>query len=102
MQIHDKIYDESYRILYNKLYMSTIITTTQLQQKIGEITANIDKKSYVVTNRGQGKIVLLPYFDGCDEFIEDYMEDFEMYANRDKLIKKFEESYNSGPSDLII
>lgn len=82
--------------------MSTIITTTQLQQKIGEITANIDKKSYVVTNRGQGKIVLLPYFDGCDEFIEDYMEDFEMYANRDKLIKKFEESYNSGPSDLII
>lgn len=82
--------------------MSTIITTTQLQQKIGEITANIDKKSYIVTNRGQGKIILLPYFDGCDELVEDYMEDFEMYANKDKLIREFEKSYNSGPSDLII
>ncbi len=102
MQIYDKLYSKSYRILYNKLYMSTIITTTHLQQKIGEITANIDKKSYIVTNRGEGKIVMLPYFDGCSEFIDDYMEDFEMYANREKLVKEFEESYKSGPSDLII
>jgi hypothetical protein len=82
--------------------MSTIITTTQLQQKIGEITSNIDKKSYVVTNRGQGKIVLLPYFDGCDEFIEDYMEDFEIMLNKAKLEKQWGKSLNSGESDLVI
>lgn len=82
--------------------MSTIITTTHLQQKIGEISANISRKSYIVTSRGVGKIVLLPYFDGCDRIIEDYMEDFEMYANRDKLIKEFKESIASGNSDLVI
>lgn len=82
--------------------MSTIITTTQLQQKIGEITANIDKKSYIVTNRGQGKIILLPYFDGCDELIEDYMEDFEIMLNKEKLEKKWKESLSSGESDLVI
>lgn len=102
MQIYDRLYSRSYRILYNKLYMSTIITTTQLQQKIGEITANIDKKSYVVTNRGQGKIVLLPYFDGCDGFIEDYMEDFEIMLNKEKLEKQWKESLASGESDLVI
>lgn len=102
MQIYDKIYGSSYRIPYNKLYMSTIITTTQLQQKIGEITANIDKKSYIVTNRGQGKIILLPYFDGCDELVEDYMEDFEIMLNKEKLEKKWQESLNSGESDLVI
>lgn len=82
--------------------MATIITTTQVQQKIGEITATIGEKSYIVTNRGQGKIVMLPYFDGCDEFIEDYMEDYEMYLNQEKLQKELKKSMESGPSDLVI
>ena len=82
--------------------MSTIITTTQVQQKIGEITANIGKKSYIVTNRGMGKIVMLPYFDGCDSWIEDYMEDYEMYNNRENLQKEAQQSLDSGLSDLVI
>lgn len=82
--------------------MSTIITTTQLQQKIGEIAANIAKKSYIVTNRGEGRMIVLPYFDGCDKFIEDYMEDFEMKANKDKLIQEFKDSIKSGDSELVI
>lgn len=82
--------------------MSTIITTTQLQQKIGEITASISKKSYIVTNHGSGKIILLPYFDGCDEFIEDYMENFEIMLNKEKLEKKWKKSLDSGESDLVI
>ena len=52
--------------------MFNIITTTQLQQKIGAITESIDKQTFIVTNHGQGKIVLLPYFDGCDELIDEY------------------------------
>lgn len=102
MTIYDKLYSRIYGITNNQAYMSTIITTTKLQQKIGEITANISKKSYIVTNRGEGKLIILPYFDGCDEVVEDYMEDFEMYANREKLIKEFKESVDSGDSDLII
>ena len=82
--------------------MATIITTTQLQQKIGEITASISQKSYIVTNRGQGKMIILPYFDGCDTLIEDYLEDYEMYANKEKLQKEAEESLKSGRSDLVI
>lgn len=79
-----------------------IISTKQMQQKLGEISANINKTGYVVTNRGTGKLVILPYFDGCDEFIEDYMEDYEMLKNKDKLKKELQESLDSGTGKLKI
>ncbi len=82
--------------------MSHIITTTQLQQKIGAISESINEKTYIVTNHGQGKIVLLPYFDGCDELINEYMEDYEMMKNKKKLQKEFKKSHDSGESSLII
>lgn len=82
--------------------MISIITTSEMQKKIGEITRNIDKISYIVTNNGKGKVVLLPYFDGCNRFIEEYMEDYEMYQNREKLQKKYQKAFDSGPSDLVI
>lgn len=82
--------------------MSTIITTTEVQQKIGEITANIDHKSYIVTNHGKGKILMLPYFDGCDQWAQDYMEDYEITVNKEKLEKKWKESLTSGKSDLVV
>ena len=82
--------------------MTSIVTTTQVQQQIGEISANIGKKSYIVTNYGVGKIVMLPYFDGCTELMEEYMEDYEMAINQEKLKKELQESYDSGPSDLVI
>ncbi len=82
--------------------MTHIITTTQLQQEIGKISANIGKNAYIVTNKGKGRMVLLPYFDGCDRYLEDYMEDYEMYSNKDKLQKRLQKSLDSGPSDLII
>lgn len=82
--------------------MSHIITTTQLQQEIGKISANIGKNAYIVTNKGKGRIVLLPYFDGCDSYLEDYMEDYEMYSNKAELERQFKESLESGPSDLVI
>ncbi len=95
-----------YTIIYirthNLVYMPSIITTSQVQQKIGEITANIGKKSYIVTNRGEGKMIILPYFDGCDKWMDDYMEDYEMYMNQDKIRKDLEESEASGISDFKI
>ncbi len=82
--------------------MARIITTTQMQQKIGQIADSIETTPYIVTNRGMGKIILLPYYDGCDEIIEDYMEDYEIWKNREKLQKEMKESLASGRSDLVI
>lgn len=82
--------------------MKNIITTTNLQQKIGQISASIEETAYIVTNHGQGKAVLLPYFDGCDENIDDYLENFEMWKNRAKLKKHYEKSKKSGRSSLVI
>ncbi|EKD92489.1 MAG: hypothetical protein ACD_28C00419G0002 [uncultured bacterium] len=82
--------------------MLKIITTTQLQQKIGELSRCIKKITYIVTNRGIGKMVLLPYFDGCDENISNYMEDYEMIQNQAKLKKEFKKSLDSGKSSLVI
>lgn len=82
--------------------MTKIITTTQVQQKIGELSQSIVQTNYIVTNRGEGRIVMLPYFDGCDENIAEYMENFEMAKNQQKLKEKYEKSLKSGKSSLVI
>jgi hypothetical protein len=82
--------------------MIKIITTKQMQQKIGQISAEIDETAFIITNRGMGKLVILPYFDGCNEMIEEYMEDCEMYRNKDALKKELQESLDSGLSDIVI
>jgi len=82
--------------------MVTIITTTHVQQKIGEIAQNIDKTGYIVTNKGEGKVVMLPYFHGCDDWINEYIENYEMYKNKQTLEKKYEKSAKSGKSNFTI
>lgn len=82
--------------------MTKIVTTTQVQQKIGEFSRSIIETNYIVTNRGEGRIVMLPYFDGCDEQMDEYMEDFEMAKNREKLVKRYKKSFKSGKGTLTI
>lgn len=82
--------------------MTKIITTTQVQQKIGQISHAILETNFIVTNRGEGKIVMLPYFDGCDENIAEYMEEFEMAKNQQKLKVKYAKSSQSGKSTVSI
>lgn len=82
--------------------MTKIITTTQVQQKIGELSHSIQEMSFIVTNHGQGKIVMLPYFDGCDENITEYLEDFEMAKNQEKLKIRYKKSSKSGKSSLTV
>lgn len=79
-----------------------IISTKQMQQKIGEISANIEENGYIITKHGKGKMVILPYFDGCDEWIENYIEDYEMMKNKDKLQKELRASLDSGIGKLKI
>lgn len=82
--------------------MNRIITTTQVQQKIGEISQEIGTTTFIVTNRGEGRIVMLPYFDGCDENIADYMEDFEMAKNERKLKERYDKASKSGKGSIEI
>lgn len=79
-----------------------IITTSKVQQKIGNISASIGKKWYIVTNRGEGKIIMLPYFDGCDKKISEYMEEYEMAQNKNELKKRYADAEKSGVSSLMI
>lgn len=90
-------------VSYIKSYIMTkIVTTTDLQQHIGAISASIQDSVYIVTRRGTGNIVLLPYFDGCDENISEYLEDYEMARNRKTLQKKYAKSSSSLKSGLVI
>lgn len=82
--------------------MTKIVTTSHVQKKIGEISATIEETGFIVTNRGEGKIVMLPYFDGCDENIAEYIEDFEMFKNHKKLKEKYAASLKSGKSSLTV
>lgn len=82
--------------------MTKIITTTQVQQKIGDLSQMITETNFIVTNRGEGRIVMLPYFDGCDENIAEYMEDFEMAKNQKKLRDRYRKSSASGKSTLRV
>lgn len=82
--------------------MPNIITTTEVQQSIGSISSNITRQSYIVTNRGKGRIVMLPYFEGCDDTVNDYLEDFAMVQNAQALKQRYQKSVESGRSSLVI
>lgn len=82
--------------------MKKIVTTSDVQQKIGQITKSIDFETYIVTSHGKGKMIMLPYFDGCDKNMDEYMEDYEMMKNRLVLQKRYRESSDSGESALIV
>lgn len=82
--------------------MTKLITTTQVQQKIGQLSQSITEINYIVTNRGEGRIVMLPYFDGCDENIGEYMEDFEMIKNQQVLKARYKKSSKSGKGSIIV
>lgn len=82
--------------------MIKIISTTRVQQQIGMISASVDESPFIVTKHGEARIVMLPYFDGCDENIEEYLEDYEMRKNKNELIKRYKKSSRSGKSKLVI
>ncbi len=79
-----------------------IISTTTLQKNVWTISKDIEKENYTIINRGKPRMVLLPYFESNDEFINDYLEEYEINKNSKKLKKELTDSLNSWISDLII
>ena len=81
--------------------MVKIVTTSQLQKKIGQIGVFVANSWVIIVNRGKPNAVLLPYFEHNDDAIALYLEDYEMYQNAEKLRLQLRESAASGMSDLI-
>lgn len=82
--------------------MTKIITVTEVQRNIGNISEHIADNAFVVTRNGKGSVVMLPYFDGCDVHVADYLEDFEMMQNKEVLQKRYRKSSRSGASSLVV
>lgn len=80
--------------------MPTIITNSQLQRNPSSIRKGLEKNACIVTAHGRPKMIILPYFENSDEWIEDYYEDLEIERNREKLKKELKESDESGLSDF--
>ena len=82
--------------------MPKIITTSELQKNIGKLLQFVGNSWAIVTSRGKAKVVMLPYFDDNDEAVDEYLEAYEIQKNAPKLRKRFQESLDSGMSDLVI
>jgi hypothetical protein len=82
--------------------MPKIVTTSELQKNIGQLLRWLGRANVIVTNRGKATAVVLPYFEESDDLIADYMEEYEMRRNLPALRKQWQESLDSGLSDLVI
>ena len=77
-----------------------IVSTSKVQKNIWILSDN--KNIYTVIKNWEPKTMLVPYFEWLQEVVEDYIEDMEMEANKETLMKKYKESKESGLSDLVI
>ena len=82
--------------------MIKFTTTTKIQKKIGDISRDIKTSPYIATQRGSPIFIMLPYFEKSDEWLVDYMEEYELYKNKTKIEEELEESMNSGISNFKI
>lgn len=78
--------------------MPTLITKSQLQKNIGVIGS----KPYTVINHGKPEAIIFPYFEGCEDAVEDFIETCEMLQNQKRLQKEMQKSLKSGASDLVM
>lgn len=78
--------------------MIKIINTSTLQRNIGQVLKAVQEKPHIVINKSEAKIVLLPYFEGCEDFIADYWR----AINGHDLKRRYHESLKSSLSDLSV
>lgn len=93
-----------FKYIFNFLinYIMKIITTTELQKNIWSISKDIDTNNYTIVNRWKPRMIMLPYFENNEDFVDDYLEEYEIRKNKVKLQKEMQDSMNSGLSDLVI
>ncbi len=79
-----------------------IISNTELQKHIGKVSKDIENDFFTVTARGKPRMMLVPYFSQGSDIIDDYMEEYLLWKNRQKLQAEAQQSLDSGLSDLTI
>ncbi len=82
--------------------MNKVITNSHFQKIIGKISREMGNFYYTVVNRGTPKMIVLPYFEGNEDYIEDYLERYEIQKNKAKIQKELLASLESGISDFKI
>ncbi|MCF7830742.1 hypothetical protein K9M41_01975 [Candidatus Gracilibacteria bacterium] len=82
--------------------MPVIIPKSEFQKNIGKISRNMEAKLYIITDNGKAGMAVLPYFEEGDDIIANYLENYEMWENREKLCKKYRKASKSGESDFVI
>lgn len=82
--------------------MNKIVTNSYFQQWVGKISQEIGNFHYTVLNRGKPKMVVLPYFEGNEGWLEDYLEAYEIQLNKSALTEELQNSLSSGKSSLVI
>lgn len=75
-------------------------TTTDLQRNSASITK--EKTPSYIIRRWKPEWILLPFFTECDDFIEEYMEAYEMHKNREFLQEALKKSEASGIASFTI
>jgi len=82
--------------------MTKLATIAELQKNTSPLVKYASKHTIILTNRGKGQSIMLPFFEGNEEAIKHYYEDYEMAQNREKLTQRYNKSLESGVSDLTI
>ncbi len=77
-----------------------IISTSKVQKNIWILSDT--KNIYTFINNGEPKTMLIPYSEGLQEYIEEYVENIEMLKTRQNLIAEWRASLESGISELTI
>lgn len=78
--------------------MSQIITNTQFQKNPGALKTSVKKKGTILTIHGVPEMLVVPYFEGSDEWLEEYMEAYEIAQHQQKLQEELSASKASGES----
>jgi len=85
---------------------TAVVSSTDLKRKYQKVMNLLNKNMMVIiTNRNhtdkEADGILLPYSESLINAIEELIEDIEMEANKDKLVKELKESYASSNKKRI-
>ena len=89
---------------YNYTRIMKFTTTTEIARKGSKIFQEYSEAIVLNNNKNIGVIVGWELAQALLDswFLDELKENLDMYSNKKKLVKEFEESSKSGLSDLVI
>ncbi len=82
--------------------MNNTFSSSELKDNYRKIKDIISESFAIITSRGKANAVMLPYYEGNEDAINEYLESYEIWKNRELLCKRYDDSVNSGISGLKI